>query len=57
MQVFDRKSYYRVKGIYKIKSLIDDRIYIGSTVDLYARNITHYNSLTGNYHNIEWHEC
>ena len=37
-------------GIYQIKNIINDKIYIGSAVNLYKRKIDHFSTLVKNTH-------
>jgi group I intron endonuclease len=50
MKTLKRSEYNNIYGVYKIKSLIDNKIYIGSTKNLYGRNLHHFECLVGNYH-------
>jgi len=37
-------------GIYKIVNLVNDKIYIGSSINLKNREKDHFKDLKGNYH-------
>lgn len=50
MKNLKRNLYYKKIGIYCIKSLIDDKIYIGSSSCLYSRINYHLNNLRNNKH-------
>jgi group I intron endonuclease len=42
----------KIMGIYKITNLVNGKVYIGSSVDLYSRKIKHFTTLKkGNHHN------
>ncbi|MDX8367163.1 GIY-YIG nuclease family protein [Cytobacillus sp. IB215665] len=44
------KKYKEKIGVYQIKNVVDKKVYVGSTVDLYRRLKAHYNELKGNKH-------
>ena len=44
------KTYNKVPGIYKIVNTINNKTYIGSTINLYKRSKEHYNKLKNNTH-------
>ncbi len=41
MEIIDRSKYWYVAGVYKITNLINGKIYIGSSNNLYERNARH----------------
>ena len=45
-----RAEFCRISGIYSIKSLSDDRVYIGSAISLYDRCMNHLNRLVAGTH-------
>ena len=40
----------KVCGIYMIKNVVNEKVYIGQSIDIYDRWIEHKNALRGNYH-------
>lgn len=44
------KTYNKVPGIYKITNMINGKIYVGSSTNLYQRNRSHNHSLIHNKH-------
>lgn len=50
MHSFDRKDIFKKSGIYCIKNIINNRVYIGSSCNLYKRFNAHYNELNKNIH-------
>lgn len=50
MTDLDRETYFKKSGIYKIKSLRDNRVYIGSAKSIYNRYWSHDASLKRNNH-------
>lgn len=50
MENLDRSKYFKVWGVYAIKDKIKDRIYIGSSKNLYNRINEHKNALSNNKH-------
>ena len=50
MKKLKYKDFYGVSGIYKITNILNDKFYIGSSVNLYGRNRSHYNSLKHGTH-------
>ena len=50
MENLKRKDFYKKSGVYAIKSLINDKVYIGSSSCLYRRINYHLNHLRNNKH-------
>lgn len=50
MKMKDFKKFKNIAGIYKIINNINNKIYIGSSSDMYKRLMCHFSELRGNYH-------
>ena len=45
-----RKELYGKSGIYQIKNLVNEKIYVGSAINLYQRKCEHFSDLRKNIH-------
>src|SRR5688572_16517792 len=48
------EQYKNKSGIYRIRNLINGKVYIGQTINFYQRYLDHYKELKGNYHCNEY---